>query len=61
MHKVTAQELYDVIRKIPEDDRRHMVLKVKDINDERAVVTGITGCQNCVSLEVDSTFEVCDA
>ena len=61
MSKITAEALFQYLRKIPEEERRFRTVRIRDINDEVAEVVDFFACTSCVSLVVDSSFEVKDA
>lgn len=54
----TAQTLFEILRKLPEEDRKHMKVTISDDNDERSDVDDYTTCLNRVFLCVKRTFTV---
>ena len=53
---LTAQNLFEILRTLPEEDRKHMKIVLSDIDDERADVTDYVLCINRVILQTKRSF-----
>jgi hypothetical protein len=54
---LTAQKLFEILQKIPAEDRKHMKVVVSDIDDERANSVGYTLCISRVIIQVNRSFQ----
>jgi len=55
---ITAQTLFEILRKLPEEDRKHMKIVASDDNDERVEIDDCSMCINRVFLHVKRPFGV---
>lgn len=53
---LTAQHLFEVLRSLPEEDRKRMRIVVSDVNDERSDVDDYVLCVNRIILHVKHSF-----
>lgn len=53
---LTAQQLFEVLRSLPEEDRKRMRVVVSDVNDERSDVDDYVLCINRIILHVKHSF-----
>ena len=52
----TAQHLFEMLRNLPEEERKHMKVVVSDNDDERCDVDDYIVCINRVNLRVKRPF-----
>jgi hypothetical protein len=53
---LTAQQLFEVLRVLPEEDRKRMRVVVSDVNDERSEIDDYFLCINRIILHVKHSF-----
>jgi hypothetical protein len=53
---LTAQQLFEALRALPEEDRKRMHIVASDVNDERSDVDDYVLCVNRVILRVKHSF-----
>jgi hypothetical protein len=53
----SAQKLFEILQKIPAEDRKHMKVVVGDVDDEREEVKEYTLCISRVILQVNRSFQ----
>ena len=53
---LTAQQLFEVLRSLPEEDRKRMRVVASDVNDERSDVDDYVLCINRIILHVKHSF-----
>ena len=53
---LTAQKLFEVLRSLPEEDRKRMRVVASDVNDERSDVDDYVLCINRIILHVKHSF-----
>lgn len=53
----SAQKLFEILQKIPAEDRKHMKVVVGDVDDEREDVKEYTLCISRVILQVNRSFQ----
>ena len=58
MSVITAQNLFTVLRKIPEEERKRMKIVVSDVDDECEEITDYSLCFSRVILHVNRSFQV---